>query len=219
MAVIIDGNVPLHSANQYFLNLLNSNNPRYTGWPVWVILQNTSDTTKHPYVAENGTWEALINATDIINFWRLNPTGKFFIKSALEDDFGNSSRGLQPFTTLDFGLAIYRTGEAIAVALSFAKAMGCVPEKTKLFFCFKWTRLKKRELCSWAFPGRIISPGGKAYQNELLASVAVPLDTPHSALGPFVHQLTKPLFEVFNGFKLSLDVIEDLIRRLIEKRL
>ncbi len=124
VAVIIDGDVPSHSANLAFLNLLNSNNSRYTGWPIWIILQNTSDDNKRPYV-EQSSWEAFIITDRSIDFWRLNPTGKFFLRSALADDVVGGSRSPKPLKAFDFGLATYRTGEAIAVALSFAKAMGC----------------------------------------------------------------------------------------------
>ena len=50
---------PSHSATQDFLNLLNSSNPRYTGWPVWLDSRNFSDESARPHVFENA-WEALI---------------------------------------------------------------------------------------------------------------------------------------------------------------
>jgi hypothetical protein len=120
---------------------------------------------------------------------------------------------------LDFGLATVRTAEAIAVGIAFAKAMECTPEETQLLFGFRWTKLKGRHLASWANPLRFMPPGYSATEDEVTAEVAVPLETPLSALGHFVHRVTQPLFEAFRGFELPTSVTEDLTRRLIERRL
>ena len=105
------------------------------------------------------------------------------------------------------------------MGIAFAKAMGCDPEKTQLAFGFRWTRLQGRQLDSWIEPRHHISPGSSAHQDEVTAFVEMPLETPLSALGEFVNQAVKPLFEVFDGFALSKDVVEDLTRKVIEKRL
>ena len=38
-------------------------------------------------------------------------------------------------------------------------------------------------------------------------------------LGEYVNRAVKPLFEIFNGRELSKDIIEDLTRETIERRL
>ena len=107
----------------------------------------------------------------------------------------------------------------IAVGIASAKAMGCDPEHTALGFAFKWTRLHGRELGSWAKPGRYIPPGRHAYQDEVVVFVNVPLDTPLSALSEYVNQVVQPLYEIFDSFSLSENVVGDLTRRLVERRL
>ncbi|WP_392531094.1 hypothetical protein [Nostoc sp. C117] len=57
------------------------------------------------------------------------------------------------------------------------------------------------------------------WERVILAFVNLPLETPRSALAQYVNQAVSPLFGIFNGFELSIDVIEDLTRRLIERRL
>jgi hypothetical protein len=79
--------------------------------------------------------------------------------------------------------------------------------------------LRRRILVSWANPGRYISPGRSAYQDEVLTFVRVPLETPLSAFGDYVNKVVQPLFEIFDGFSLSKDVIEDLTQRLIQRKL
>ena len=150
---------------------------------------------------------------------RLDPKGRFYLRRAFEDDIqGRPPRALEPMTCLDFVLAIVRTAEAVAVGIAFAKALGCDPEKTQLAFGFRWTKLKGRELVSWVEPMRVISPRGTAYQDEVTVVVEMPLETPLSALGEFVNRAVCPLFEIFDGFVLSKDVVEDLTRKVIERR-
>lgn len=218
VALIVVGEVPKHSANQDFLNLLSANNPRYTGWPVWLDARRLAQ----PYIF-NGVWEAFIaifdsSWTKSVDFMRLDPKGRFYLKRALEDDLSTSERAPKPMTTIDFGLAVFRTAEAIAVGIEFAKAMGCEPEKTTLAFAFKWNSLRGRYLSSWAQPGRFLPERCSAYQNEVFAFVDVPLETPPSALAQYVNQAIRQLFEVFDGFVLEDIVVENLTKRLIERR-
>jgi hypothetical protein len=223
VSLIIDGEVPAYSANREFLNLLDSANPNYTGWPVWVDSRGFRIENTRPYVF-NGVWEALIVILDSrwssrdIDFHRLDPLGKFYLRRALEDDISVNPRMPEPMTCLDFGLPVYRTGEAIAVGLAFAKAMGCNPETTQLAFSFKWSKLMGRKLCSWAHPGRYISQHGLAFQDEVLSFVYVPLETPDSAIAPYVSKVVNELFQIFEGFNLGMGIIEELVQKLIERR-
>jgi hypothetical protein len=222
VALLLIGQVPQHTANREFLNLLDASNPNYTGWPVWLDSRSFTDRSERPYIFQ-GVWEAFIaslsSGWDEIDFMRRDPKGRFYLRRALQDDISRGPRTPTPMTVFDFGLPIIRTAEAIAVGIAFAKAMGCDAEKTLLAFAFRWKKLQGRKLTSWAQPGRYISPGRSAYQDEVLALVNVPLDTPLSALSNFVNQAIQPLFEVFDGFVLSPDIVEDFTRRLIERRL
>ena len=207
-----------HSANEAFLNLLNANNPHYnTSWPIWQDSRIFPDEFK-PRPFENA-WEALIVILEpplpYIDFMRLGPEGRFYFRQALYEDM----RDLEPMKYLDFTIPIKKAAEAIAVGIAFAKAMGCDVEKTQLAFGFRWTKLSGRELGSWIEPTRYLRPIGSAYQDEVSVFVEVPLGTPLSALGEYVNRAVKPLFEIFNGRELSKDIIEDLTRETIERRL
>ena len=140
-------------------------------------------------------------------------------RDAAQEDLSNSPRGPVAFSVLDFGLPVIRTAEAIAVGIALAKAMGCDPENTLLAFAFRWTRLKDRELTSWVKPERYVSSGRHAYQDEVLAFVTVPLETPLSAIGDFVNQAVRRLFEAFDGFSLSKEVVDELTQRLLKRNL
>ena len=120
-----------------------------------------------------GVWEALIVILPAewsrhVDFMRLDPKGRFYLRRALQDDISGSNRAPKPLSALDFALPILRVAEAIAVGIAFAKAMGCAVETTLLAFAFQWTQLRGRELVSWARQERLIIPGRHAYQNEVL---------------------------------------------------
>jgi hypothetical protein len=223
VCVAIQGEIPEHKADRQFFNLLDSSNPDFTGWPVWLNSSNFSNESSHPYVFDDG-WEALVisigsNWSDHIDFMRLSPKGTFYLHRALQDDTSGNERSPKPLTQLDFGLPILRTAEAIAVALSFAKAMGCTEEKCSLSFMFKWTHLSGRQLTNWAQPNRFIFPGNFAKQDEYQTTITVPLETPFSAIPDYVNKVVQPLFALFNGFQLNPSIVEDLVIRLIERRL
>ena len=223
VGLIVLGDIPTqHTTTQNFLNLLSSNNPDYTGWPVWLDSRSFADDYHHPRVVK-GVWEALLITlksgwSNHIDFMRLDPQGKFFLMRALEDDIGRNPP--QALTVLDFSLAIIRTVEAIAVGIAFAKSMGYSSDTTTLAFAFKWTKLKNRKLSSWTSNNllRDIPDRYFASDSEIVAFIDVPLETPLSALSQYVHQVTRPLFEAFNGYTVSKDTVEDITRSLIERK-
>ena len=215
VALIFIGKVPPHRATRDFLNLLDSSNPGYTGWPVWLDSSGFRDQDSKPFT-KDGVWESMIAYQEIIDFMRFDPKGKFYSRRALEEDVSKTRRVLEPMKVLDFVLPVIRSAEAVAVGISFAKAMGCDPQNTQLAYAFKWSKLKGRQLVSLD-PARYISPREPAYQDEVLSFINVPLETPLSALGNYIDKIVQPLFEVFDGFALSTEVIEDLIQRLIQR--
>ena len=109
--------------------------------------------------------------------------------------------------------------EAIGVALAYARAVGTSGAGAAVLLGFRWTGLQGRELSSWAQPLRDISPGRHAYRDEVFSSVVVALETPTSAIHQFVHAATESLFEAFDGFQLSREIVEELTNRLFQRRL
>ncbi|MGQ0619496.1 MAG: AlbA family DNA-binding domain-containing protein [Panacagrimonas sp.] len=222
VALIFFGSVPPHATNLEFLNLLDSSNPDYTGWPVWLVSRDFREEQSRPHVSD-GAWEQMLvkigsGWSDHIDFMRFDPRGRFYIRRPFQDDVGGSNRAPDPMTAFDFGLALLRVAEAMAVGVAFAKAMGCDSTSTTIDFAFRWSKLKGRELASWAEPARYVSPR-KSYQDQVISYVAIPLDTPHSSLGDYVHRAVGPVFEVFNGFTIGKGVVDEMTAKLINRRL
>lgn len=122
-------------------------------------------------------------------------------------------------TTLDFGMAIWRVAEAIAVPMSFARAMGLASESTTLYYAFRWSGLRGRHLSSWTNLRRSLSSRYECRRESVLDSpvIAVPLDTPISALGSFVRAATADLFAAFGGFEPGPGVTEKLTDELLSR--
>ena len=73
--------------------------------------------------------------------------------------------------------------------------------------------LRDRSLTPWAKPTVHVS-GGRAEDDEATTFVEVPIDTPTSAIAPFVDTTTRELFAKFDGYRLPLAAIEEWCRRL-----
>lgn len=53
---------------------------------------------------------------------------------------------------------------------------------------------------------------------EWEAFLEVPVETPPVNLGPFVFQVVRELFAIFNGYPTALNEIEQRVRAFIERR-
>ena len=136
-----------------------------------------------------------------MDFWRAEPTGRFYLYRALQDDLVEVPQSPKDGTTLDFTQATLHTAEAIAVTLIFARAMGFSSEETTLHFTFRWSGLEGRELSASESSEPSIPPGYICHQNTIRSVVAVPMETPTLALGQVVQDATAPLFAAFEGFE------------------
>ena len=218
VAMVVD---PPHAqaiADQQFLATIRSANPNYTGWPVWFDSSTLVDQTARPRFKEKGI-EALIVSvaawSNHLDFMRFDPRGEFYLHRLMQDD---ATQKVAPQTALDPIITILRVAEAIAVGIALSKALGWSPQETRLGFAFHWRRLKDRVLSRWADPYGGFE-GGKVYDDEIATFVEFSLDTPLSAIAPVVEQATQDLFAAFNGYSVSSAVVEDWVKRLIERRL
>ena len=213
----LEGNV----VNKEFWNKLRSSNPNYTGWPIWLDSSASTNPKNRPIIAK-GRYQSLVVSivpgfSNHIDFMQFEPRGEFFLHRLLQDDGAPSN--IRPGTVLDPLLMIIRIAEAMAVGLSFAKALGCDPILTNLGFAFRWQGLKGRNLIGWANPFESCFDGGVAHDDTIDAYVQFSLDTPLSALPQFVDAATRKLFSAFDGAYVPHQTIEDRVRRLIERKL
>jgi hypothetical protein len=219
-ALVVDPERPGVIADQAYLTAVMSSNPNLSGWPPWIDSRWLSDQNSRPVAIDDG-FESLIVAAKPaawrarLDFWRVDPSGKLFLLRTLQDD--TVPEMVTPGVALDPFLTVIRVAEAIAVGLSIAKVGWAAAE---LGFAFRWTKLKGRRLEGWAYPLETTLMGlSEAHDDEVETFVALPLDTPISAITPFVDEATRRLFARFNGYRMAPAEIEKWVRRLIERKL
>jgi len=209
---------------KHLLDKLFVRQPRYTGWPAWINSQGFTNLETRPYVKKGG-WEALIANEhyadkNAIDFWRIEPTGRFYVLRTFEDDtaFSLLNRNGKPGELLDFLLLISRTAEILGTGKAFAEAFGANLKNTKLEFAFRLTGLKGRTICCWVEPGRRIIQSVKAEDSEVISKCSIPLEIPQSALWQSVKTITQPVFDIF-GSGVGDSIIEEITNNTLNRSL
>lgn len=221
--MILEPAVLGYKPDREFLRLLDISNPDLTGWPIWLDSSNWRDKNDHPYIMDEA-WEALIFSVEgftgsHIDFMRKEPTGRLYLWRALEDDLATGPRAPEPLSEIDFGLVTLRVAETIAVSRAFARILGASAEQSKLKFGFRWKGLKGRVLSSWANPGRSLHIERTSRQDDYMITTEVPFDESDQVVIDSTYAVTEGLFRLFDGFELSKKVNDDLVSRLLQRRL
>ncbi|WP_426231079.1 hypothetical protein [Pararhizobium sp. DWP3-4] len=216
VGLAVDPPFPPTDSSLEFLRTLAAANPRYTGWPVW--LDSSGAAPESQPRKRDKAWETVLLSDESsswsrhADFYRVHAKGEFYLWRALQDDLTDK---VEPLKVFDPGLMIYRVAETIAVGLVFARALGA-NEHSSLGFEFKWEGMKGRTLESWA-DRRYFSPWGAAYDDIASGFVAVPFDTPVSAIAPYVKQATTEVCGLFNGFEYPVSAIEQAVEKLLKR--
>jgi hypothetical protein len=220
VGLVIDPPHPNAMPDQNFGQIIGASNPQYTGWPVWLDARTLSNEENRPKVKGNSLEYLIVSISNVASnhadFARLDAVGEFFLHRNFQDD-GVPSR-VTPGTALDPVIMILRVAEAMAVGIAFAKALGWTPEETKLGFVFRFHQLSGRRLTAWSRPFDF-PDFGMAHDDQVTTFTEFSLDTPLSALPQFVEEATTRLFVAFDGAQIPRSTIEDLVRRLVERRL
>jgi hypothetical protein len=217
-ALAIEPPKPDARPDRSFSLKIASSNPNLTGWPIWSDFSASSTPENRPVVRDNAV-EALIlfhGASSHLDFHRFDPRGEFYLRRVLQDDAVPSR--VEPGTSLDPILTILRVAETIIVGIRFVQVLGWSNEQTRLGFAFHWQGLAGRQLLQWSDPYGGVD-WGKAHDDQVTTYTELSLDTPITAIAPFVDQATRELFILFNGHTITAGVIEDRIKRLIERRI
>jgi hypothetical protein len=202
-----------------FLNAFTSSNPAYTGWPVWLDTRGFRDPQAHPIV-KDAAWQALVregpSGIPHSDFMLLDPRGDFFLRRVMQDDFRENAEAGR---LLDPALMLYRVTEVFATGLAVAKATGWTTD-AKVGFWFQWSGLAGRRLGAWANQFWMDPWSGlSAHDGEATAFTELSLDTPASALAPFVAAVTGSLFAAFGGYTAAPGKVEDAVKQLLARRL
>lgn len=221
-SVVLSGGVPITALSRDLLASMDAQKPRHSGWSHWIMRFSDDERTPSPYLYEGG-WECLCESLSShpimgghIDFWRIEPDGKFYHLRVLEEDMNRA--GLSPGDVLSFRTQVSRVAEMASEVMSFARTMGCDPESTELHCSFRWKKMRGRRLASLSGNGIDSILSGKARQDEVTTSISIPLQIPRSGLPPYIESAVSPLFQVFGGDTISSEVMAELAAQTILKR-
>jgi hypothetical protein len=219
VALVVEPANPDAVPTQEFMNRVAAANPQFTGWPVWLDSRGFHEMADRAFVSD-GAWQSLVvdlggSWSQHFEFLLFDPRGNFHLRRVMQDDLTDK---VDPGTALDVLLMLYRVAEVIAVGLSIVRALGW-NEQARIGFAFRWTGLEERKLSGWVNALRWVGGRGTSHTNSAESYVEMPLDTPQSAIAPFVQAATLPLFVNFDGYEPSFNLVEKATQDLLERKI
>jgi hypothetical protein len=219
VALVVEPGKPEAAPTQEFMNRVAAANPQFTGWPVWLDSRSFHESADRAFVSD-GAWQSLVvdlggSWSQHFEFLMFDPRGKFHLRRVMQDDLTDK---VSPGTALDVLLMLYRVAEVIAVGLSLVRALGW-NEEARAGFAFRWTGLNERKLSGWVNSLRWVGGRGISHTAKAESYVELPVDTPHSAIAPFVQTATLPLFVNFDGYEPSFNLVEKATQDLLERKI
>jgi hypothetical protein len=227
VALLIDGpRAAEWSTNTNFRDALSSANPRLTGWPVWLVantFQNEQDRPRvkgkvfEQYILDEPTQQPKPWGGANLDFSVFDPSGQFFLRRVLQDDFRSGEFYGRRKLSLDPVLQIRDVAETIRVGQRFAEVLQYDPAVTFLYFQFWWSGLEGRIFGSWVAPGADFFVSARATDDGRSSKVRLRMNAPRDELVGYVSDALKPLTHAFGGYELPERAVEFWINRLFDR--
>ena len=219
MAFSLVGATPADSLGELQKRLSAARRIRLSGWPLFLDIQ-VSGWSPQPHEdfveawlggpAYDGRRNGEPNHCD---FWRASRDGKLYtIRGYFEDERGNTA-GTVVYNTLP----ILHIGEGLLFASRFA---GTFEEVDQIAFYCRFTRLKGRYL-DWP-PWYSASSLPRIYTSntdEIPLTGQINQQQVQDNLAEILHPLLQRLYEKFNFYELSFDLVAEELQRLRSNRL
>lgn len=204
--------------NETLLRTIKTSNPNPSGWPLWVVLQNSSDEESKPQHYPD-RWQAFISTSNTLDFWMITEEKCFYHYRALQDDL-NGSATIQAkaaqLNEVDFVWQEQNICDAIVTGLAFAQALNGEKNIT-LSFVFKWTGLKNRFLNSWAHPDRHIYSECKANVDECIREITIPINATKTNIIDYTFEISSYLFLNFGGYdRIPLETTREIVNNYLK---
>ncbi len=190
-----------------------------TGWPVWLVVERHP---LSPYPA-NGVVECFLVEDGVdefsdgfhSDFWRISPEGKAFLLRGYQDD--SPRQNFEPSTRFALTIPVWRVAEALLHARRYALAIST--EDSSILFKTTWSGLNGRVLSTWASPHRFpLMDDRIARQDKVSSQREVFIDEIEANLPEVVHSIVRPLFEVFDFYEISPQLVAEEISRIRTRR-
>ena len=187
---------------------------KLTGWSVFLDM-TTPGWTPYPHHDFVEAWvgrpierERNFNDPAHADFWRASREGKLYtIRGYTEDSLSDR---IQPGASVDITLPIWRVGEGVLFAARLAETFEDVDAVA--IEC-SFTGLENRYLTSLS-GSRSMFDDRFSRTTEVTMTAEVTLDQVRDNLTEVMHQLLTPLYERFDFFPLSIELVDAELGRL-----
>ncbi|MCS0505152.1 RNA-binding domain-containing protein [Ancylobacter mangrovi] len=218
IAIAIEGDLERPGLPELLRKIDVAHNVKLTGWPAFLVL-NRQPLDPHPVEGAIETWLGFdapegrrFDDPGHQDFWWIAPEGLLYMKRGFQED------GLDrhaPGTVFDYGLPIWRTGEALLFARRLGAELG---NATRLRFMFRWHGLLNRRLVS--IDGRRMLGGDRTCRgvSEVRVEGSATVQQIDDNLAEVLFPVLGRLYEMFDFFPLSQRGVAEEIMRLRERR-
>lgn len=189
---------------------------KHTGWGPFVSLTrqdlapNVVDQAIEVWLGEPEA-ERAARTPEHCDFWRASRDGLFFLQRGYDED---SSERVEPGTFIDITLPIWRVGEALLYSSRLSRLFGEDPE---IFIRLHYTGLRDRELGYFTGFG-VRREERTSTDNELMLETQALATQLNDNLAEVVHTLLSPLYERFDFFELSFELVARELERMRRNR-
>lgn len=203
VAYCVTGNLKSLSRKELF-EVLKKVQGHETGWPPWWIpIRNHLAPYPYDDVIECWLKDSLHGDAAHSDFWRASPQGMMFLLRGYQEDCEYNNSG----TIFSLTLPIWRVGECLLHAERLANEIG--GPSSIVNFNVTWEGLAGRILSSWPSRRLLFLDERRAVQNSVTSKISIQADQISSRLPEIVENLVKPLYEIFDFYTVSLQLVRE----------
>lgn len=189
----------------------------YSGYPVWAVTHDGyAELETYPYNDFLECWMGKISDLDAVysHFWRASPDGSLFLLRGYQED---CEAKILPGTVLWVETPISEVGEILLHSRRVANELG--DEDASIAISVAWEGLANRRLSSrsWNAPRleRSLERTKKlCHQSSISSQFTTSVKDILTNLPETVEAITKPFFQCFDFYSVSLDFIQREISNL-----
>ncbi len=179
------------------------------GWPIGVVLGNVDEYRPRP--TTDGIVAEIYAKTfrESYDYWTIRKDGTFYLLKSLFEDEREPGH-------IFFNTRIVRITEALLYSIRLYSGFK-VPSDARILIGIRHGGLKDRILGA-SSPNRYLHQDYKSTEDEVYTEVATTLEKIESDLVDLVQKFTQPLFVLFDFFKISREVQEDIVNKYVAGR-
>jgi len=197
---------PLPAQSQRALvEAVSNNNIDTFGWPIGVVLQ--PDPYRPRPIADGVVATVFWEERATFDYWALGTSGDFYlVKTLSEDALGHPDK-------LFFNTRIVRVAETVMFLTRLYLALGADPDSSASL-TVRHTGLAGRPLQATGSRGHIFRPR-TTIEQEMSTTSRWLLKDGETDLVNIVGRLLAPLFQVYEFYEVSDDVLKDVVERFV----